>query len=72
MGIKVKKNEVYVSLNDIIYSDDAINQAIIDFKDVCDIKKVDENLILIPKEKIKPEILGYEFSNYVLGLMKNG
>jgi hypothetical protein len=71
MGIKIKKNEVQVSLNESIYSDDAIEQAIIDYEDVCEINKKDDRLVLIPKEKIELDILGYEFSNYVLGLMKN-
>ncbi|MBT3407265.1 hypothetical protein HN415_01135 [Candidatus Woesearchaeota archaeon] len=71
MGIKIKKNEVHVSLNHEIYSSDAINLAIKDYKDVCDVIKKEDYLVLTPKEEIELDQLGYEFSNYVLGLMKN-
>ncbi len=71
MGIKVRKNNVLVRLNEEIYCRECIEQAIKDFKDVCTVTENEDGLLLKPKAKIEPVRLGYEFSNYVLGLMKN-
>jgi len=72
MGIKAKKNSVVVELNPRIYSQLSINQAIEDFKESCDIKTSEQGIELKPKDKEDLTIVGYEFYNYVLGLMKNG
>ncbi|MBL7056012.1 hypothetical protein ISS07_03825 [Candidatus Woesearchaeota archaeon] len=69
--IQQEKNEVLVSFNEKFYKEDAINQAIADFKQACDIKKNENGLLMKPKGNIDIDTLGYEFYNYVLGLMKN-
>lgn len=66
-----KKNEVLVSFNEQFYKKEFIDQAILDFKEICDIKKTEQGLLLKPKEKLDIGILGYELYNYVLDLMKN-
>lgn len=48
-----------------------MNQAMKDFKEVCDFKEESGDLVLIPKKGIDIDKLGYEFYNYILGLMKN-
>lgn len=69
--VNKEKNEVVLSFNEKFYNKKFIDKAIEEFKGVCDIKK-DSNLIFLkPKEKIDINILGYEFYNYVLGLIKN-
>lgn len=65
------KNEILVSFNDSFYKKDFIKQAINDFKEVCDISKEEEYFVLKPKNTSDFEIMGYEFYNYVLGLIKN-
>lgn len=72
MGIRTKSDKVLVKLNHHFYPDEAINRAISDFGEVADIDVKNNEIIMTPKEKIEPETLGYEFTNYVLGLMKNG
>ena len=65
------KNEVLVNFNEEFYKKKFIDKAIIDFKEVCTITKNDEGLLLKPKEEKDIDILGYEFYNYVLGLIKS-
>lgn len=65
------KNEVLVSFNKKFYKQEFINQAVLDFKRICNIEKVKGKIILKPKEQIDINVLGYEFYNYVLDLMKN-
>lgn len=69
--INKKKNEIVLSFNEIFYDKKFINQAIEDFKEACDIKKDKEFILLRPKKEVNINTLGYEFYNYVLGLIKN-
>jgi len=70
-AVKVNKKSVFVKLNEDIYCTHCIENAIMDFKDVCSFTKTKMGLELKPIEDIELDRLGYEFSNYVLGLMKN-
>ncbi len=65
------KNEVILSFNNKFYNKEVIDKAIEDFKQACDVRQEGELIILKPKEKTDLNILGYEFYNYVLGLIKN-
>ncbi len=65
------KNEVLLNFNEKFYRKGFIDQAVLDFKEVCDIKETNKGLSLKPKEKVDIDVLGYEFYNYTLGLMKN-
>lgn len=69
--INKKKNEVIIRFNKKFYTLPPIDQAIKDFNEVCDARKEGSDLILKPKQKETLDRLGYEFYNYVLGLMKN-
>lgn len=77
MVIKIdkNKNEVFISLNKKFYDTKAVKESLVDFKGVCEGKiKNDKcviNIILKPKEKNMLNIIGHEFCNYTLGLMKN-
>jgi hypothetical protein len=71
ISVDAQKKEVSLSFNTGLYSQNHIDQAIADYLDVCEIFKVDETLVLKPKDEKDLEIIGYEFYNYVLGLMKN-
>lgn len=69
--INKEKKEVLVSFNEKFYTKEAIEQAILDFQEVCDVKREEKGLLLVPKKKEDLELLGYEFYNYVLGVMRN-
>lgn len=74
--IKVNKKEkkVDIVLNKNFYCIEAVKESIEDFKEICDSSVSDEEDIKVslkPKEDLDIDTLGYEFSNYVLGLMKN-
>ena len=69
--IKISKNEVLVSFNKKFYNEESINQAVLDFKDICDAEEKNQGLSLKPKQNKDINLLGYEFYNHVLGLMKN-
>ena len=69
--INKKKNEVLVGFNKQFYDEEFIKQAIADFKDVCSIEEKKGELLLKPKQSKDLDLLGYEFYNHVLGLMKN-
>ena len=58
-------------LNNKFYNEKAVKEALNDFKDICKGKILNNRMEieLEPKEEIKQ--LKEEFSNYVLGLMKN-
>jgi len=77
MSIKIDKNkrEICISLNKKFYDTKAVKESLADFKEVCEGKiKEDKyaiNIVLKPKEKDMLSVLGYEFCNYALGLMKN-
>lgn len=57
--------------NHLLYDAQFVDKAIEDFSDICNIKKVDNVILIEPKAKIEAEAIGYEFYNYVLCLMKN-
>lgn len=69
------KNEIQIVLKKEFYNGNTIREAISDFRDLCssEINESEEDvkILLKPNEKEDLEDLGYEFSNYVLGLMKN-
>lgn len=65
-----EKNEVILSFNDKFYDKRFVDKAIEEFKQVCDIKRDNCLIVLRPKEKIDLNTLGFEFYNYVLGLIK--
>ena len=69
------ENKIKISFDTRFYKKEAIDEAVIDFKEICESEISNrENIIevfLIPKQKESGDILCYEFSNYVLGLMKN-
>lgn len=69
--INKAKNEVLLSFNEKIYKKEFIDKAALDFNKVCSVKQDKEKILLVPKEKIDLEKLGYEFYNYVLELIKN-
>lgn len=69
--INKEKNEVIVRFNKNFYTLPYVDQAIKDFSGICDAKKEENYLILKPKQIEDLDKLGYEFYNYVLGLMKN-
>lgn len=69
--INKKKNEIILSFNESFYDKKFINQAMEAFKEVCDVKKDKEFIFLKPKKEVDIDTLGYEFYNYVLGLIKN-
>ena len=64
-------NKIRFTLNSQFYDKETVKEAIIDFKEVCDGKILNDEMEieLEPKEEIA-ELKG-EFCNYVLGLMKN-
>lgn len=66
------KNLVILTFNDNFYPKDLIEQSILDFKEVCDSNFQGEKLILKPlSNEIDINNLGYEFYNYLLGLIKS-
>ena len=76
MGVKYFNNGVIISLNKDFYDKGAIKETIAEFLDIYLVQiqnEDDKNLFIsINPKKIKvDETLGYEFCNYVLGLMKN-
>jgi len=73
--IDSEKGEVQLRFNNDFYTRESIEEAAKDFSEVCEAKiEVNENETIV---KLKTdsyddlEKLGYEFFNYVLGLMKN-
>jgi hypothetical protein len=68
----MQRSEVCFSLNEAIYSKEAIDQAILDYSKVCTIERTETGLCLRPKGEHDAQLLKDEFCNYVLGMMKNG
>lgn len=68
--IKVEEDRVKLSFNNDFYPQEFIDQATEDFSEECKVEHEGEWLVLIPKTE-KPKTVGYEFYNYVLGLIKN-
>ena len=74
IAIDKKGEKIDMILNKDFYYLDVIKEGIEDFKEVCDSSILDENGINIslnPKKGIDLDTLGYEFSNYLLSLMKD-
>jgi len=71
ISINKEKNEVLIKFNTKIYCQECIDDATQDFNEICNIEKNKNWLLLKPKKEIDAEKIGYEFYNYVLGLMKN-
>lgn len=71
--IKINKenNETLLKFNNEFYDENAVQQAVSDFKEYCNISIEDNEITIKPKETSDLNIIGYEFYNYVLGLMKN-
>ncbi len=69
--INKAKKEVLVSFNKKFYKTESVDKAILEFSKICDIKRDENGILLKPKEKLNINVLGYEFYNYVLELMKN-
>jgi hypothetical protein len=69
--INQAKNEVLLAFNSKFYPLEFVDKTIIDFSEICHAKKTKNGILLKPKEKLDINILGYEFYNYILGLVKN-
>ncbi len=69
--INREKNEVILRFDNRLYSKEYIDQAIKEFSEICDSREEKENLVLIPKDISDLDRLGFEFYNYVFGLVKN-
>lgn len=75
MRIEKAKGEVVISLNKKFYDLKAIKESLGDFKQVCsgkvEMAKKEIKIVLLSRGGKPDNTLGYEFCNYVLGLMKN-
>jgi len=74
ININTKSRRVDIRLNKNFYSINAVRKASNDFKNVCDCSILNKKDILISlriKNHNDVNKIGYEFCNYVLGLMKN-
>ena len=70
--IDEKSNIAILTFNKRFYPEELVKQAILDFKDACDARFQSEKLILKPKgSEINAGILGYEFYNYLLAMLKS-
>ncbi len=68
----VENNAVILTFNKTFYPEEIIRQAGTDFQEVCEIDYEGEKLVLKPKtNEIDMQKLGYEFYNYLLGLIKS-
>lgn len=66
------KHSVTLTFNDNLYPKKLIEQALLDFQEVCDSNFENEKLVLKPRNnEIDINALGYEFYNYLLGLIKS-
>lgn len=70
--IRVSKGKVILNFNPKFYDKGSIEMSAREFKDICSVDKTEEGFVLSPLTEIEPEKLGYEFYNYVLGVIKNG
>lgn len=72
--IEIKEKKIKICLNKQFYDLAAVKESLKDFKEVCTGKITEKKHIEItlnPKDINFNNIIGYEFCNYVLGLMKN-
>ncbi len=75
-SVLVKNNLIEITLNSEFYPDEALEKAIEDYSKLFDIKSEEKEntlkIILKPKQEISDlQIIGYEFLNYLLYLIKN-
>jgi len=69
-NVDVKGDKVIINLNKQFYNSGILHMAVNDFKNICDVK-INRYIILKPKTKdIDINTIGYEFYNYLLGLIK--
>ena len=70
--VVVENNAVVMTFNKNFYPEEFIRQSMADFHEVCDSSFEGERLVLKPKtNEIDIQKLGYEFYNYLLGLIKS-
>jgi len=69
-NLTVGKDAVRVFLNPEIYPEDVLKKAAKDFASVADIS-LGKTIEIIPKDRADQGIIGYEFCNYLLGLMQH-
>jgi len=60
-----------IKLNNKFYTKEAVEEALKDFGEVCKGKILNDDMEIELTPTKEVEHLGEEFSNYVLGLMKN-
>jgi hypothetical protein len=74
-NIDEENKEVKVELNKDFYDIESITKGKEDYKDICEVGlEEDTNKISIklkPKKELNLKVLGMEFCNYVLGIMKS-
>jgi len=69
-----RESKFVIHLSKSFYTKEAINESLVDYKDVCsgDVVVGDYFVVtLVPKEDVGMKVLCGEFCNYVLSLMKN-
>ena len=69
------KKEVQIRFSKAFYNEVIVKEALIEFANICKVQfKIQPQVIevyLAPLDFNLLNLVGYEFSNYVLGLMKN-
>ncbi|OYT57187.1 MAG: hypothetical protein DRO96_02965 [Candidatus Aenigmatarchaeota archaeon] len=77
--VVVNENRVELTINSDLYPEEVIDKAIEEYSEVCEVEdRKNEQIhkvILKPKQVVDSkedlEIIGYEFMNYLLYLIKN-
>ncbi|MFH0979237.1 MAG: HxsD-like protein [Candidatus Woesearchaeota archaeon] len=69
--VTIKDKAAVLQFNKKIYEEKMIKQAAEDYGEICSVEFTDTGIVLKPKEEGQLKLVGYEFYNYVLGLMKN-
>ena len=77
--VVVNENRVELAINSDLYPEEVIDKAIEEYSEVCEVEdRKNEQIhkvILKPKQVVDSkedlEIIGYEFMNYLLYLIKN-
>lgn len=69
--IRIDKESVRLILKERFYPEDLVLKAMDDFKEACRPEKKGEEITLYPFEENNKEEIGYEFCNYVLGLIND-
>ena len=72
MNLSRMKGTVTLKLNRKIYPKMIISKAIEDFSELCEFESLNESLVIKAKSKEVPlASIGFEFYNYLLGLINN-